>query len=194
MTTTIIITLCVLVLIAYVFDLSSSRTRIPAVILLLLLGWLLKQLTGYTGFETPDLSPALPVLGTVGLILIVLEGALELELNRSKLRLVMQSFFIALLPIFLLAFGLAYFFSLFGQHSFRVNLINAIPLCVISSSIAIPSVRGLAKQNREFVIYDCFSISLHSIIILALPLSGTSRLNCSLLSFFHLGLPSVWLS
>jgi cell volume regulation protein A len=154
MTTTIIITLCVLVLIAYLFDLSSSRTKIPSVILLLLLGWLLKQLTGYVGFETPDLSPALPVLGTVGLILIVLEGALELELNRSKLRLVMQSFFIALLPILLLAFGLAYFFSLFGQHSFRVNLINAIPLCVISSSIAIPSVRGLSKHNREFVIYE----------------------------------------
>jgi hypothetical protein len=32
----------------------------------------------------PDLTATLPVLGTIGLILIVLEGSLELELNRSK--------------------------------------------------------------------------------------------------------------
>jgi hypothetical protein len=36
----------------------------------------------------PDLTATLPVLGTIGLILIVLEGSLELELNRSKVGLI----------------------------------------------------------------------------------------------------------
>jgi hypothetical protein len=36
MTTTIIIVLCVLVLAAYLFDLTSAKTKIPSVILLLL--------------------------------------------------------------------------------------------------------------------------------------------------------------
>ena len=84
MTTTIIITFCVLLLIAYVFDLTSSKTKIPSVILLLILGWSVKQLTIMLGIQLPDFSPILPVLGTVGLVLIVLEGALELELNKSK--------------------------------------------------------------------------------------------------------------
>jgi hypothetical protein len=34
--------------------------------------------------EIPDLTSTLPILGTIGLILIVLEGSLELELNKSK--------------------------------------------------------------------------------------------------------------
>jgi Kef-type K+ transport system membrane component KefB len=92
MTTTIIISFCVLLLVAYLFDLSAKKTKIPAVILLLLLGWLARQLTYVFGIKLPDFSPILPVLGMVGLILIVLEGALELKLNKSKLPLLRKSF------------------------------------------------------------------------------------------------------
>lgn len=81
MTATVIITFCVLVILAYLFDLTSSKTKIPSVILLLVLGWGLHQIAGYFSLSVPDLSPALPILGTVGLILIVLEGALELDFN-----------------------------------------------------------------------------------------------------------------
>jgi cell volume regulation protein A len=154
MTTAIIITLCVLVLVAYVFDLTSSKTKIPSVILLLLLGWVLRQLTTYSALNIPDLSPALPVLGTVGLILIVLEGSLELEFNRSKTPLIRKAFLMSLLPMLVLSFGLAFCFELFGYSSLRQNLINVIPLCVISSAIAIPSVRSLSSYNREFIIYE----------------------------------------
>ncbi|MDP1624069.1 MAG: hypothetical protein Q8M08_17225, partial [Bacteroidales bacterium] len=84
MTTTIIITFCILLLIAYVFDLTSSKTRIPSAILLLLLGWGVRQVTSFLGIQIPDISSILPGLGTIGLILIVLEGSLELELNKSK--------------------------------------------------------------------------------------------------------------
>ncbi|MFZ9956948.1 MAG: sodium:proton antiporter, partial [Flavobacteriales bacterium] len=81
MTTTIIITICVLLLLAYVFDISSALTKIPSVILLLLLGWLVKQTVDLLNINIPNLNPLLPILGTIGLILIVLEGSLELELN-----------------------------------------------------------------------------------------------------------------
>ena len=154
MTNAIIITLCVLVLIAYIFDLTSSKTKIPSVILLLALGWVLKQLTTYLEINIPDLSSVLPILGTLGLILIVLEGSLELELNKSKLPLITKSFFTALLPMVFLAFGLAYVFLYYGQSDFRINLLNVIPICVISSAIAIPSVRALSKYTKEFVIYE----------------------------------------
>ncbi len=39
MTGTIMITFCSLLLIVYLFDPTSSKTRIPSVILFLLLGW-----------------------------------------------------------------------------------------------------------------------------------------------------------
>ena len=154
MTITIIITFCVLLLIAYIFDLTSSKTKVPSVILLLLLGWSVRQLTIWLEIQLPDFSSVLPVLGTIGLILIVLEGSLELELNKSKLGLIKRSLFGALIPIIALAFLLAFAFSYFGQFGLKDSLTNAIPFCVISSAIAIPSVRNLSSKNKEFVIYE----------------------------------------
>ncbi len=154
MTTTIIITLCVLLLLAYVFDLTSPKTRIPTVILLLILGWLVRQGAYFFGMAVPDLTKALPVLGTVGLILIVLEGSLELELNRSRFALVIKSSALALLPLLVISFGLAFAFQYFGGTSLKTGLANAIPLAIISSAIAIPSARNLSHKDKEFVTYE----------------------------------------
>jgi Kef-type K+ transport system membrane component KefB len=154
MTVAIIITLCSLLLLAYVFDFTSARTKVPSVVLLLLLGWGMRLLSPLVNITIPDLTPLLPVFGTVGLILIVLEGSLELEFNKTKAPLIKKSFIVAFVPMFALAFLLAYLFQYFGQVSFKQGLINAVPLCVISSAIAIPSVKSLAKPNKEFVIYE----------------------------------------
>ncbi|HNP48083.1 MAG TPA: sodium:proton antiporter [Bacteroidia bacterium] len=154
MTTIIIITFCVLLLVAYVFDLTASKTKIPSVILLLLLGWSVRQFTFLVGIHLPDFSPILPVLGTVGLILIVLEGSLELELNISKVGLIRKSFLGALVPMIALAFLLAFAFRYYGSFGLKDSLLNAVPFCVISSAIAIPSVRNLSSHNKEFVIYE----------------------------------------
>jgi Kef-type K+ transport system membrane component KefB len=150
----IIITLCCLLLLAYLFDLTSSKTKIPSVILLLLLGWAVKQIAVFFGINVPELSGLLPTLGTIGLILIVLEGSLELEFNKSKTVLVRKSFVVAFIPILLLGFLFAFLFYCFGDFSFKDSLANAIPLCVISSAIAIPSAKYLAKSDKEFVVYE----------------------------------------
>lgn len=154
MTTAILITLCSLLLIAYIFDITSSKTRIPPVILLLALGYAVKQLSDAFNIHIPDLTSLLPLLGTIGLILIVLEGSLELELNRSKTGMIRKSAIVALLPMLVLGFGLAWLFHYFGDVPFRDALANAVPLSVISSSIAIPSVKYLSSSDREFIIYE----------------------------------------
>ena len=154
MTSAIIISICVLLLIAYIFDVSSPKTRIPSVILLLLVGWAVRQGANFLGLHIPDLSPILPGISTVGLILVVLEGSLEVELNRSKLGLIVRSTVVALLPIILLSMLLAMAFEHFDGISFRTGLLNAIPLCVISSTIAISSSQNLPTKDSEFVTYE----------------------------------------
>jgi potassium/hydrogen antiporter len=139
---------------AYAFDVSSSKTKIPSVILLLVLGWTVKQITQLIEIPIPDLTPILPILGTVGLILIVLEGSLELELNRSKFILVGKTSLMALLPMLIMSFGLGYALYYFGDIDFKIGLGNAIPLAIISSAIAIPSVQNLSTFKREFVTYE----------------------------------------
>jgi len=151
---TIIITFCVLLLIAYIFDLTSSKSKIPTVLLLLVLGWLVHELTNLIDITIPDFNPVLPVLGTIGLVLIVLEGSLELELNSSKTGIIRKSFIGASLHLFFLAFSLAFVFNYFGDYSFKTSLTNAIPFCVVSSAIAIPTVRYLKSSNKEFIIYE----------------------------------------
>ncbi|MBV6462391.1 MAG: hypothetical protein HJHJAOHD_02540 [Flavobacteriales bacterium] len=154
MTNEIIISFCVLLLIAYIFNITSSKTKIPSVILLLLLGWLVKQISVYANIQLPDFAPLLPILGTIGLILIVLEGSLELELNKSKFGLIKKSFWGALIPMIILGSLLAFAFNYFGNFGIKDSLTNAIPFCIISSAIAIPSVGNLSKHNKEFVIYE----------------------------------------
>ncbi|MFT3907854.1 MAG: hypothetical protein QM737_00390 [Ferruginibacter sp.] len=154
MTAAIIITICILLLIAYIFDLTSSRTRIPSVILLLFLGWIVRQLSKLFDIAIPDLTPLLPGLGTIGLILIVLEGSLELEFDNSKIPLIKKSFIVALVPIIGLGFLLAWMFTHFGGYTFKDSLLNAIPFVVISSAIAIPSVKAQQQEVKEFVIYE----------------------------------------
>jgi hypothetical protein len=106
------------------------------------------------GWKLPDFDPVLPVFGTIGLILIVLEGALELELNKSKIGLIVTSSMGALWPMFGLAFILAAMFHYVGDYSIKASLTNALPFCVISSAIAIPSVKDLSSSDRSFVIYE----------------------------------------
>lgn len=154
MTITIIIALCGLLLIAYFFDLTSSLTKIPSVLLLLLLGWIVRQVSQLMEIKIPDLTFLLPFLGTLGLVLIVLEGALELEFNKSKKAIITKSFLVALIPMICLAFLLGYMFQYFGNVSLKEGLTNAIPFCVISSAVAISSAINLTSGDREFIIYE----------------------------------------
>lgn len=165
MTTSIIISLCGLLLFAYIFDVSSARTKIPSVILLLFLGWGVKQVSTFFKIEIPNLTSVLPILGTIGLILIVLEGSLELELTKSKLPFVRKSSIIAFLPIIIISFTLAYFIHYYSGIDYKSALSNAIPLAIISSSIAIPTAQNLISKNKEFITYESSMSDIFGVIL-----------------------------
>ncbi len=181
----ILISLCLLLLLAYVFDISASKTKIPSVILLLLVGWAVRQGTDAFSVSIPNLNPILPVLGTVGLILIVLEGSLELELNRDKLRLVGTAAVISFCSILLFSFGMAFALQYFGNVPFKTGLANAIPLSIISSAIAIPTAQNLIAKDREFVTYesslsDIFGVIFFNFIVLNDSIGAASIGNFTL--------------
>lgn len=154
MTISIIITISILLLLAYVFDITASKTKIPSVILLLLLGFGAKLITESLNISVPNLNPILPILGTIGLILIVLEGSLELEINKSKLPLIFKSSIVALIPLLVISFGIAYYLNHFEHLPLKLALASAIPIGIISSAIAIPSARNLMNNEKEFITYE----------------------------------------
>jgi len=102
--------------------------------------------------------PYLRVLGTVGLIMIVLEGALDLELSRAKSKLIWKATILAILGLVGSMLFIAPIFYFFLDMPFTVSLLYAIPLAVISSAIVIPSVASLLEYDKELLIYEsCIS-------------------------------------
>lgn len=123
-------------------------------ILLLALGLTVQYALRWLHISLPDLTVALPVLGTVGLILIVLEGALELEVAPEKVAIVKKATCMAALPMLLLVFAGATLLFVTGQGAFRNLVISMVPLAVISSAVAIPTARALNREHNEFVVYE----------------------------------------
>ena len=144
-----------LIIFSYLFDAFARKTKFPAVILLMFTGIITRIITSANGYdELGFLDSLIPVLGTIGLILIVLEGALELEIKKGKLPLILKGFFAALIILILNIFALQWvFYNLFKMDS-QLAILSAIPLAIISSAVAIPSAAGLLNKDREFVVYE----------------------------------------
>jgi len=144
-----------LIVFSYLFDRFARKTKFPAVILLMFTGILFRLLSSAYGFnQLGFLDDLIPVLGTVGLILIVLEGALELKISKEKLPLLLKGFIAALVILLLNIAALQWVFSSLFEMSAQVAVLSAIPLAIISSAVAIPSAGGLLEKEREFVVYE----------------------------------------
>jgi len=154
-TVTILFVLPFLIIFSYLFDAFARKTKFPSVILLMFTGILVRAITSAYGLDSFGfLDNLIPVLGTIGLILIVLEGALELKLSKEKLPLIVKGFFAALIILILNIAALQWVFvHLFDMDSGLATL-SAIPLSIISSAVAIPSAASLLDWDREFVVYE----------------------------------------
>ncbi|MHA7109483.1 cation:proton antiporter [Sunxiuqinia elliptica] len=149
-----VINLCVVVIISFFFNLLAKKTNIPSVLMLILLGLGIQQVLNYFGIK-PEYFNTLEVLGIVGLIMIVLEAALDLELKREKWPIIWKSFVIAFVSLVLSSVLITFVIQLFIQNlDFLSALIYAIPFSIMSSAIIIPSVSNLSKEKREFMIYE----------------------------------------
>jgi NhaP-type Na+/H+ and K+/H+ antiporters len=150
----ILIVLSVLVIVSYLFNYLASKLKIPSVLLLIGSGIGLKLAADYFNLRLPQTDILLEILGVTGLIFIVLEASLDLNIQRSKFRLIGRAFLSALVLLALTAGIIALIFIEFYDANFNQALVHAIPLSVISSAIAIPSVRNMQEEKREFVIYE----------------------------------------
>jgi NhaP-type Na+/H+ or K+/H+ antiporter len=149
-----ILALSAVVIVAYGFDVVGRRIRLPSVLLLLAAGIVLRIVLDAVRFAIPYLDLLLSVLGTVGLVLIVLEGALDLELRREKGGLIARTFAAAAVGFTLALLAIGLLFRLMYDVDWTRALVTACPFAVISSAVAIPSAASLTPQRAEFVVYE----------------------------------------
>ena len=154
-TLTILFVFPLLIIFSYLFDALARRTKFPAVILLMATGIIIRAIAAaYSSDLVGILDNLIPILGTIGLILIVLEGALELEITKEKLPLLIKGFVAAAVLLVTNIAGLTFVFQKILDLQFNSAIIYSIPLSIISSAVAIPSAGGLLPNHKEFVVYE----------------------------------------
>lgn len=163
---TVLIFFSLLIILSYVFNVIAQKINVPSVLLLLFTGIAIRLFVPNIADTIQGMNTILSLVGTLGLILIVLEGSLELELSKQKLPIIGRSFFSAII-ILLVTNGLvaSVIYWLVPDVSFKASIVNAIPLSIISSAIAIPSVDKIGDRKREFIIYESIFSDIFGILI-----------------------------
>lgn len=198
------IALSLAVLLSYWFLHLGQQWRLPSVVFLLLSGLGLRALGDAVGIGIDLPAGLLPTLGTIGLILIVLEGALDLHLAPGRGGFVRRTFGAALAGLLLTTAGVAMLMHLAFGADWRVATLLAIPFAVISSAVAIPSAEAIGAHQREFVIYesswsDILGVMLFNAALVALATGRGFTMNlvggglAVLLLGAALGLAMTWL-
>jgi hypothetical protein len=94
------------------------------------------------------------LLGTIGLILIVLEGALDLQFTPEKKKVILKTLGAAFFLLMASTLLIGWFFVYVTGADYKTCLLNAVPYSTISSAIAIPSVVHIAAGQKEFIVYE----------------------------------------
>ena len=149
----ILIVSCLL-LTAFGVERLSKRTGVPSVVVMIAIGMIGKPLMASAGVELTGVDASVPLMGALGLVLIVLEGAFDLRLNREHWRANLQALLSASVGVLVCAA----LFSLAGVWLLKLNtydaMLLALPVSVISSAVAIPASGFMDKAGREFVVYE----------------------------------------
>lgn len=180
-----LIGLCTIIIISFFTGHLSKRTNVPSVLVLILLGVGIRQLLDHFKIE-PDFFNVLELLGIVGLIMIVLEAALDLELRRDKWPIIWKSFVIAALSLLFTSVSIACVIQGFiPSIDFLAAIVYALPLSIMSSAIIIPSVANLSEYKKEFLIYestfsDILGIMVFYMIIENLEVEGMRQLSLAI--------------
>ncbi|MFV0484153.1 MAG: cation:proton antiporter [Bacteroidales bacterium] len=141
------------VILSYAFNIVTVKTKVPSVLMLIGFGIIVNLFAEKLGF--PDVSHYLEFLGSIGLIMIVLEGALDLHLTPEKVPIVIKSLIVALVSLILTTAAITGIFMFFYQNMHWVSaILYAMPFAILSSAIVIPSISHLKKHDKEFLVYD----------------------------------------
>ena len=151
----IIIIVSLIIILSFIFNDISKKTNIPSVLMLIVLGVGLQYAMNYFVDEKLDFFPILEVLGIIGLIMIVLEAALELKLQKDKVIPILKALGVAFIGLIASAWVAALIlYQFIPEMTMKSAWLYATPLSILSSAIIIPSVAGLKLEKKEFHIYE----------------------------------------
>ncbi|MBK8142986.1 MAG: cation:proton antiporter [Chitinophagaceae bacterium] len=189
-----IIAICLLVILSYLFNLISRRTGIPSVLLLLLTGIGVRETLVFNNISVEVSPQMVEIFGILGLIMIILEAGLDLQLGKKKIKLIRNAFFSGLIILVLSAIAISSFLYFYLKEDFILCLIYALPLSVVSSAIVIPSISHLDEHKKEFLVYETSFSDILGIIFFNYLIAGNLLKGSNISWFFGSLIISIVLS
>ena len=159
-----IISASIVIIMSFIFNFISIKTNIPSVLLLIGLGVTI-QVAIPSIRNNSLLNNSILIIGKVGLILIVLEAALDLKIKKNKIVLIIKSFIMALFGLLATSFIITFAIQFFLESSFYKSFVYAVSISILSSAIIIPSVAQLKENQKEFMIYESTFSDIIGIIL-----------------------------
>lgn len=141
---------CLILIGSFFFNYLQKKLHISAVILLLLSG-VVFQLALPT-LSMPDAY--LKIFGTLGLLIIVLEAVVDLEVHGHNYKMFLMALCVSIVIVVLTSALIAWGFMSVYNLSLHAAIIYAIPLSIVSSAIVIPSLSNLEGVTKEFLILE----------------------------------------
>ena len=189
-----IIAICLLVILSYLFNLISRRTGIPSVLLLLLSGIGVRETLVFNNISVEVAPQMVEIFGILGLIMIILEAGLDLQLGKKKIKLIRNAFFSGLIILVLSSIAISSFLYFYLKEDFILCLIYALPLSVVSSAIVIPSISHLDEHKKEFLVYETSFSDILGIIFFNYLIAGNLLKGSNITWFFGSLIISIVLS
>jgi hypothetical protein len=191
MTNTAILAASGLLLFAYAIEHFGRHFRLPSVVLLIVAGLIARRILDAFDLQFHWVEPIVPVIGTLGLILIVLEGALDLTVTKERHGLILTAAASSLLGFVVTLGAFAAMFAYLLDFPADTAMLAAIPFAVISSAVAIPSAAGLADKPREFVVYESSLSDILGVLVFYAWLSSQGSIGGFAADLFGGGAVSV---
>jgi NhaP-type Na+/H+ or K+/H+ antiporter len=133
--------------------------------------------------QNKSIFELLIIIGKMGLILIVLEAALDLKIKKDEIGLIVRAFIAALIILIVSSFAIAFILQYFLEATFFNAFVYAVPLSVMSSAIVIPSVSSLSHYKKEFMIYESAFSDILGIILFQFLLNSENYYSVSQIAF-----------
>jgi len=194
MTYQTILSVSLFLLAVFAIEQTCRRWGVPSVIVLVTGGLVARPLLESIGVEFAWAGALVPLVGTIGLVLIVLEGALDIELRRERLRLIGATLFLAVTGLVVCVL----FFAIAGRLALDLSPVQAVllatPFAVISSAVAIPSSSFLPPKQRELVVYESAMSDIIGVLVFFSLLGSDGSVTGALLALLGGGVLSLLLS
>ncbi len=181
---------------SFFYSQIQRKYKISSVILLVFTGIIFQLLVSFSKITISIPSTTLKLFGTLGLLIIVLEAVMDMEIHRGNRKILAKSIVAAVLIVIITTLLIGTAFAFIYNFKFINAVIYAVPLAIVSSAIAIPSVTSLTKSaTQEFLVLesvfsDITGVLLFNFLITA-ELTKISSIAIFSLSIFLMLLISI---